>query len=428
MNIQIKNCKIPVGGKFICKDIFINGDKITFDGNLRIDKVIDAEGCYALPGFIDIHTHLDDYIGKYYLADTYRSASEIALRNGFTTLFNFITQKPSEDLYSSISEAEKKVTADCGVNFYFHLTPVEFTDNDFKKFDNLIQRGFRTFKFYTTYRQSGLYCSYLKLDEIFSRLSGYDIRVLIHCEDDDVLSRHNPAEINLANAFSHSLMRPPEAEITAIEKVLDLAIKYSVPLHIVHVSTPEGAKMIYNAKLKYDFISCETCPQYLLLDDSILKKNDGYRYICSPPLRSRESADEMIRLANEEYFDIYTTDHCAFSKKDKDENKDDISRVPNGLPGIGGLVHNIYNILKGTEEEKLLHITKHLSKIPALLTGIYPEKGTLQEGSKADIVILKPGKQHKIKSSLSDVYDPYENFSSELYVTYTISEGRIYDF
>jgi dihydroorotase-like cyclic amidohydrolase len=53
-------------------------------------------------------------------------------------------------------------------------------------------------------------------------------------------------------------MRPPEAEITAIEKVLDLAIKYSVPLHIVHVSTPEGAKMIYNAKLKYDFISCET--------------------------------------------------------------------------------------------------------------------------------------------------------------------------
>jgi dihydropyrimidinase len=160
----------------------------------------------------------------------------------------------------------------------------------------------------------------------------------------------------------------------------------------------------------------------------MLKKNDGYRYICSPPLRSRESADEMIRLANEEYFDIYTTDHCAFLKKDKDEYRDDISRVPNGLPGIGGLVHNIYNILEGTEEERLLHITKHLSKIPALLMGIYPERGAFQEGSRADIVILKIGQQHKFKSSLMDVYDPYENFSSAINVTHTISNGRIYEF
>ena len=428
MNIQIKNCKIPVNGKFILKDIFVNDDRISFNGNFKIDKIINADGCYAMPGFIDIHTHLDDYIGKYYLADTYRTASEIALRNGFTTLFNFITQKHTEDLYSSISEAEKKVTPDCGVSFNFHLTPIEFSDNDFKKFDKLIQRGFRTFKFYTTYRQSGLYCSYLKLDEIFSRFSGYNIRVLIHCEDDEILSKHNILNINLSDAYSHSLMRPPEAEIKAIEKVLDLAIKYSVPLHIVHVSTPEGAKMIYNAKLKYDFISCETCPQYLLLDEGMLKKNDGYRYICSPPLRSRESADEMIRLANEEYFDIYTTDHCAFLKKDKDEYRDDISRVPNGLPGIGGLVHNIYNILEGTEEERLLHITKHLSKIPALLMGIYPERGAFQEGSRADIVILKIGQQHKFKSSLMDVYDPYENFSSAINVTHTISNGRIYEF
>lgn len=428
MNTLIKNAKIPVQGKFIKKDLYIQDDVISFNGVSQIDKTIDAEGSYLMPGFIDIHTHLDDYIGKCYLADTYKSAAEIALRNGFTTLFNFITQHPSEDIQESISKAEKKIPNDTTVNYYFHLTPVTFETGDFKKFEKLINKGFRTFKFYTTYRHAGLFTSYRQIEKIFSMLRGTGVRFLVHCEDDEVLSNIDKSKIDYSDAYSHSIMRPEQAEIKAIETILDLAVKYSARVHIVHVSTPEGARMIFKAKQRYNFISCETCPQYLLLDDSYLKNDDGYKYICSPPLRSREDADEMVRLANEEYFDIYTTDHCAFTKKDKDEFKGDIRNVPNGLPGIGGLVHNIYNILNGDMEERLLHITKHLSKIPALLTGLYPKRGTLQEGSKADLVILKKGNKHNLNATLMDVYDPYEKFSSELEITHTVSNGRIYEY
>ncbi len=428
MNIKIINGKILFRDKFIKKDFILIGEEFSFNENIEADKVIDADGCYVLPGLIDIHTHLDDYIGKYYLADTYTSASEIALKNGFTTLFNFVTQKPGEELSDSIIRAKSKISDNIGVEFSFHLTPVNYDEDDFRKMIELINEGYKTFKFYTTYKKSGLYISYSNLENVYKRLSGYDIRFLIHCEDDDILKSAINPDFDYSDAYTHSLLRPKDAEVKAIEKVLGIAIKYKLPTHIVHISSVEGAKLVYEAKMKYDFISCETCPQYLLLDDDYLKNIDGYKYICSPPLRDKQNRKELSELANKGYFDIYTTDHCAFLKKDKDENRNDIRLVPNGLPGIGSLLYNIYNILEGDEETKLIHIGKRLSENPAKLMGIYPRYGCLEEGSYANLAIVNIGKSHPLKSTSQDVYDVYEEFSSNLNVRYTIARGRVYDF
>lgn len=428
-NILIKNGLVCFEDRIRIADVFIGNGKISLQGfNPDDAEIVDASGCYVLPGMIDIHTHLDDVIGKYYLADTYKTGSEIAIQNGITTLYTFITQGKSESLTDAIERATNKAEGNSFCDYMWHLTPTRFDDENLKQIISNIEKGFKTFKLYTTYESTGIYSSYKKLDEVFKELKNFGLLFLIHCEDNDIINKNGIKKYDIAKPITHVLLRPKSAEIKAIEKITELAKKYYIKLHIVHVSTPEGAELINDSR-KDIRISCETAPHYLFLNDEYLKRNDGNRWICSPPLRDVNNMLIMQEKARNGYFDIFATDHCAFLKKDKDNplrKTHDIRNVPNGIAGIGALPHLTFKIYSDNFKNAVFEVSKRLSENPAKITGIYPRKGVIKEGSDADLVVLNPeGEERNIISSLSDVYETYPGFKTKLSFKYVFIGGEL---
>ena len=411
-------------------DIYVQNDKIvSFNSGIKTDEIINASGCYVLPGMIDIHTHLDDTIGKYYLADTYKSGSEIAILNGITTLFSFITQGKNESLNRAIENAKIKANENSYCDYDWHLTPTSFDYANWKEIKENISKGFKTIKLYTTYKQAGIYSDYERLDKVFRELKECDVTFLIHCEDNDIIEEDLLNNYDLSKPFTHALLRPKIAEFKAIRKVIEIAKKNNAKLHIVHVSTCEGIDLI-NDERKNIKITCETAPHYLFLNEKYLEREDGYKWICSPPLRDKKNVSDLQKKAVDGLFDIFATDHCAFEKKYKDEwlseKIKDIRNVPNGLAGIGALPHLIFKLYSDNLDNAFLEMSKRLSANPARIMGLYPKKGIIKIGSDADLAIVNPdGEERNIQSTFSDAYETYSGFKTKLSFNSVLLRGEI---
>lgn len=418
----IKNGTVWLEDRALIADVLVQDGLIAEIGTVtcRIDdcEIIDAASLHVLPGFIDIHTHLDDEIGGYRLADDWATGSEMALVNGITTLCGFITQRPGRPLRESAEAALGRAEAGSLCDYAFHLTPVTFGKGDWAYMESLASDGFRTFKFYTTYRQAGLYLGYEDLGIAMQRVSEMGLGVLAHCEDDGLLEQARGKIADRSDPFSHTLSRPAKAEVEAVERVLAMARRTKCRTHIVHVSTAEAAELILRARGEAP-ITCETCPQYLFLSEDRLRGEEGHRFICSPPFRSEENRRVLCGLGLSGAFDAYATDHCAFSRRDKDEHLADFAKVPNGLPGIGALVPLIWE-LHGDPGAMALRLALN----PAKIAGLYPRKGVIRKGSDADLVILGAEcKERVMRSSLSDVYEPYPDKTTRLEASRVLLRG-----
>lgn len=426
----IKDVLIPYKNTIANKDILIeNGKIIEISDKIRKNisqKVIYGKKFYLFPGFIDIHTHLNCKIGNYYVADTYETGTKIAIDNGITTLFNFITQTTNEDAKNTIAnEVELLKKQEYYCNVYFHFTP--FKDNHIEILKNTNGHLIKTVKLYTTYKNAGLYYSYDDIKKIFKELKDKNFTFLIHCEDEEQLQKDLLEVVEFSKPYSHAIARSKQAEIIAVRNILKLAKMYNQKVHFVHISTPQAAKEIYQAKQEGLNVSCETCPQYLVLNDELLKSEGGYKYICSPPIRSRNLVKKNIELLKTGYFDVLATDHCPFFKKDKCNWNNDFRSIPNGLPGIGALPHVIFNLIDDYSEENILLAYRMLCENPAKVTNIYPHKGVIEVGADADFVCfsLRKSPFMKIKSTYQDCYDPYENMNTKLSIKFVILNGEI---
>ncbi len=427
-DILIYNAKICLPDRIINSGVLIKDGIIHKVGIGENDvgdcEKINARGDYLLPGFIDIHTHLDDIIGGYNLADSYRSGTKTALVNGITTIFSFITQKKNETLSASINKIQHKASGNIFCNLGWHLTPAGVDSNNISDLQEKLKNGFRTIKLYTTYKEAGIYFSYEQIKLIAEVARENNAVILVHCEDEDILADLLKNKYDFSDSFSHSLMRPEKAEITAVKKIIQIAKETDAGFHVVHVSSPESVDLINEAKNEAR-VTFETCPQYLLFNNSFLKGENGFAYLCTPPLRDETSQLSLYEKSINGEIDIYATDHCAFNKKDKSEHKNNLMKVPKGLPGIGALVYIIYEINKYKGDKCFLHMAKHLSENPSKIISQFPKKGIIREGSDADLILIGTGEKRFIKSTGSDCYDPYNEYETDLNISYVFLRGEI---
>lgn len=429
MNLTIRDGWLCLENGIVRGNLTIRDGIITEvgeDAPVDNEQVIEATGCYVAPGFIDFHVHLNDQIGPYRLADDWTSGSSVALINGITTLINFITQKPDQSLPQAIEGAMSAAKNRSYCDYHWHLTPTQISDTIWMDLETWIDRGFRTIKLYTTYRKAGIFSDYTQIETCFRRLRSKPVTFLIHCEDDDILSATKVENGLLSSAYAHALLRPPEAEIVAIRRCTDLAAKHQVPLHVVHVSTTDGAMFIAEKKKQMP-ISSETCPQYLFFSEEKLKSEEGMYYICSPPLRSEQNRQRMMELAQIGIFDVFATDHCPFLISDKKGcDPGDIRTVPNGIPGLGALIPLIFKLERYKLPEGICDAVRRLSTHPARIAGFYPRKGTLKKGSDGDVVIFKiNGTARPVRSTFKDVWDPYSGMTSPVDIQYVFLRGRM---
>jgi dihydropyrimidinase len=425
MRTIIRNGRVVSRGHIQSADVLVEGETIAGIGpfgSASADRVIDASGCFVLPGMLDFHTHVDDRIGRFDLADTYESAGRVALENGITTLATFVTQGPGETLRQAMGRAHAKALGRTRCDVLWHLTPTTFGEADPGDMEALLEAGYRTWKFYTTYKAAGIFSSYGMLEGLFRRLGPKGATFLVHCEDDAVIAAVDPRTLDLTRAHTHTLLRPEAAETTAIARLVELAAGTGAPLHVVHVSTAAGAQALAEARSRAD-VSFETCPQYLFLDDGWLARPDGHRWLCSPPLRSHPEA--LRRLVREGAADMLATDHCPFCAQDKDQwDGKDLRTYPNGLPGIGALPHLAWKVWEDDPDRAALSLAAFLSWNPARRAGLH-HKGALEPGMDADIVVLDPqGPQRPILSTRAQAHEAFPDFTSRLAFRHVLLRGE----
>lgn len=425
MRTLVRNGRVASEGRVVGADLLLEGGRVSAVGSGLgpAEREIDASGCFVLPGLIDFHVHVGDRIGRFELADGYESGTRAAVRNGVTTLCAFVTQGPGQSLGDALRAARARAAGECHGDVAWHLTPTRFEEPDWAEMEALVRAGYRTFKLYTTYRPAGLFSDEARLAELFRRLGPLGIRFLVHCEDDGLLGSADAETLDLSRPSSHARLRPEEAEVASVESLLGLAARHEVPLHVVHVSTVGAAERIRDARARQD-VTCETCPQYLWLDDTWLDRPDGHRWLCSPPLRGNRERFRV--LAREGVFDFFATDHCAFRKADKDDwDGRDVRTVANGLPGVGGLLHHAWRLFAADPDRAAAEVSLRLSKNPAARLGLDGRKGALRPGLDADVVVLDPnGPARPAPGTEADAYDAFPGFTSTLALRHVLVHGE----
>ncbi|HRW63435.1 MAG TPA: dihydropyrimidinase [Bacteroidales bacterium] len=435
MNILIKNGTIVTSQKTEVADIFISKGKINQLGKGlqirdKIDQTIEATQYLIFPGGIDPHVHMELPTPAGPSSDNFETGSIAALMGGTTTLLDFVTPQKGEPLPEALKkrilEAEKSYC-----DYSFHVSPVEWTENTVKEINECIKVGITSFKVYMAYKGVvGLEDESLK--KVLNAVGKAGGLVTIHCESGDEIEelRNKYFSEGKTEPKYHALSRPEELEAKAVQKIINFAEEANCAIYIVHVSAKESLKIIEKAQKSGQKVKAETCPHYLLLDDSVYEGDfkNTVKYVISPPLRKKDDQEALWKNIQNGIISTVGTDHCPFHLVQKSAGINDFRKIPNGA---GGVEHRMsllytYGVLK--QKISLNQFVDITSANAAKIFGLYPKKGEIAVGSDADLIIWNPKTENKISTEKHhsncdlEIYEGIEIIGRPEYV---ISNGRI---
>ena len=406
MRYLLKNGTVVSAEQSVQADVLIEGEKIIGVGK-GLDEngaeVIDVSGKLLFPGFIDGHTHFDLEVAGTVTADDFETGTRAAIAGGTTLVIDYASQdKGGHTLKEGLEKWHRKADGKCSCDYSFHMSVVEWNEETEKEIEDMIREGITSFKLYMTIK---------KLNEC-GCFAG------VHCENAGVIDAliAEAKKEGRTGPENHPLVRPDTMEAEAVHRLLAIAGEAKAPVMIVHLTNRKAFEEVMRARMNGQKVYAETCPQYLLLDDSVYSRPDfeGAKYVCAPPIRKKEDQDCLWKaLANGEIQTV-ATDQCSFTMEQKRLGKDDFTKIPGGLPGVqtrGTLLYT-YGVRTGKiTKEQMCGL---LSENAARLYGVYPRKGVIRQGSDADIVVFDPEKESVI-SAKTHLYNtdnnPYEGFA-----------------
>ena len=401
-------------------DLLVCNDKIVLIGKDLASsdaEVVDVRGKLLFPGFIDAHTHFDLDVCNTTTADDFETGSAAAVCGGTTMVIDFACPNKGETLGYGLSLWHKKADGRTSCDYGFHMTIDDWNEGIRAEIPQMFEAGISSFKMYMTYPammigDQDLFSALLELKK-YGGIAG------VHCENAgviDALIAQHKADGRLAPA-SHPECRPNPLEAEAVAHLLRIAEVADVPVVIVHLSTREALHEVFAARERGQRVYVETCPHYLILDDSRYRQDDfdaAAGYICAPPLRTKPDQDALWRALANGTVQTVSTDHCSFTREQKRAGRDDFTKIPGGLPGVEsrGLLLYTYGVAAGriTKEQ----MCALLAENPARLYGAYPRKGVLAVGSDADIVVLDPNAEGVFSAAQEHSaagYTPYEGMA-----------------
>lgn len=280
------------------------------------EEVVDASGKYLFPGGVDVHTHFDMPAANCNTVDDFASASYAAITGGTTTVIDFAECVQPDCLAEGLETWHKKADGNSYCDYGFHMTLACWKDGMEEQVRQMMAQGISSFKAYTAYK-GVMGVDDTQLYQMMECLQRMGAVLCVHCENGEVLDylQQKYKKTDAANVAFHPLSRPNLVEKEAISRVLDFAAMTGVTVYLVHVSTNEAVQVIAEAKRRGQNVFAETCPHYLLLDDSLyhLPDFEAAKYVMSPPLRKPQDQQALWEGLANQVIDTVSTDHCSFT-------------------------------------------------------------------------------------------------------------------
>jgi len=430
MATLIKGGTLVTTEKTFSADILVDGGKISQVGqNLQVSraKVIDATGKLILPGGVDPHAHFDLPMFGTVSSDDHYTGLKAAAFGGTTTVIDFVSfDYPT--LHESV-EAWHKKAEKAAIDYSCHMNLTKLDKAIAAEIPSLPGMGITTLKTFTAYNNR------LRLSDgdIFkamriARENG--LLVMLHAENGDVIETL-VAEALKKHHFTpiwHARTRPAWGAVEATLRACSLAAQARASLYVVHMNVAGEVDMLKYAREHDVKVMGETCPQYLFFTEADLRRQDGAKWVCSPPMRTAADNARLWEGLKDGVIQTVGTDHCPFfydgtkpilyegqkvAIPGKELGRDDFTKIPNGLPGVQDRLPVLWTTGVGSGKMTAQQFVALTSTNPARIFGLYPRKGALLPGSDADIVIWDPEKKVKYGVALSQQrtdYNLYEGW------------------
>lgn len=437
LDLAVVNGLVFIEGGFRKADVGIQDGKFALvgaPGSLPDAKrTIDAAGKYVLPGGIDTHVHYRD--PGHAERETFQVGTRAAAAGGCTTFFEHPISIPpqynAEILHNRLDLCKK---GSCVDYCFYGAAGGEFPE----EIVPLSKEGVVAYKTFLHQAPEGRDAEFkgltsannAELMRALEEVKKTGLPLAAHAEDNELVTgniKRLRAE-GRTYPLAHCESRPPIVEVEAIAKMLRFGKETGCPVELVHVSTCGAMELAKKAKQEGQTVYVETCPHYLLLDESYVEKYGAYAK-CNPALRKKEEIDKLWDYVNDGTIDFIGSDHSPYLVSEKEKSPDDIFVAPSGFPGI-----DLRLPLMLTEAKKgrvsMERVVELLCVNPAKCFNIFPQKGTISAGADGDLVIVDMNKEYEFdaKNSYSqarDIMKVFQGWKLGCSVDYTVVRGRV---
>ena len=413
----IRNGTLLTASDTIAADLLVDGERIVAIGQglpAGDAQEVDATGKLLLPGGIDPHTHFDLPMFGTVSSDDHYTGHKAAAFGGTTTVMDFVPQDPGQSLLAAL-EGWRRKAAKAAIDYSFHSNLSWLGKETLAELPKLAGEGVTSIKLFTAYNKR----MRLQDGEIFLAMRAcaeHGLLPMLHAENGDVIDimvGEAVAAGRLAPEWQ-AFTRPAWGEAEATYRGIALAATAGAPLYVVHMTCLGALEVVCRAREQELPVMGETCPQYLFFTTDDLRKPDGAKWVCSPPVRTAEDNAALWRGLELGWLQVVGTDHCAFfydgtrpieyeGKKvaipGKELGRGDFTKIPNGLPGVEDRMQILWTYGVGQGRITPHQFVALTSTNAAKAFGLYPQKGTLAPGADADIVIWNPTLQRTVSAA-----------------------------
>ena len=437
LDLLVKNGLTYVDGVFKKCDVGVKDGKIACVAECGIlgeaKRVIEAEGKYVIPGGIDTHVHIrspghDD-------REDFYTGTMSAAQGGCTTILEHPISTPPQ-YNKEILDNRKNIARDkCVVDYAFYGAaggefPEEITE--------IAKEGIVAYKSFLHQAPEGREKEFVGLTmandaEILvgmREIAKTGLMMASHAENNDLIT-FNIAKMRAeghTKPLDHCKSRPPITEYSTVAKLIMFAKETGCTLELAHMSTVESMELARKARFEGQKVFVETCPHYLLLDETALEKYGPFAR-CNPPLRPKETVEKLWDYVNDGTIDFIGSDHGPFLLSEKEQGNEDIFKAFCGAPGVDLRLPLMLDAA-ARGKTTIERVVELLCVNPARCFNIYPQKGTISAGADADLVVFDMNDttvvdRNKSYSKARETARIFDGWELGCKLNYTVVRGRV---